>query len=948
MNAVATASAAPPRARRSRASPHAIWSAAGRSTEGRLGLAAFVAVILAVVVVSAICLVLAFRWADRPFPGILLNERVVPGNVGRYEWTGTFAGLRYPDRLLEANGVPLKTVQDLDRIVESVDIGTPIIYTVQRRGEVFNVTIPTMRFTWIDLLLTFGITFIPGVIFCGLGIGVFSLKPNTSASWGFLLTCVCLGLYSVIAFDVQSTHWGFVRFWLVIRAFLPAAITHLSLVFPTRRPWTARRPWVVALPYAVSALLSGSILLLYPRPAFRVPDAGALVYLFLSTVALVASSILAIREGAASLARQRAKAVLFGAGMAFPLPALGHYLSLAEDTPIQINFLAIPLLIFPAAIGYAIFRHNLFDVDVYIKRAFGYGIMTALVALGYFAMQTLAGTIVVESLLGSSGQRVYPFVLGLLVVFLFNPLNRRVQAMVERLFFRQATDYKKTVTAISDALTSMLNRDQIVHQVLGAIKHQMAVEAAGVITRDRHRNVWQSVFVADSPEASEDGAEEEKTTAHEVANDDPLLVLLSEEKRLLTAYDIEEDPVYTDVRQACLHRFVEMGARLAIPLIYHGQVTGALAVGEKKSGHFYSREDVDLLGTMANQAAVAIENATTHEEVVRYAEELASSLRRIQILESIKSNLSKFVPRTVQALIEESPEAPSFDKREADVSVLFADITGYTRLSSQMPLEQVNQIVERYFGAFLDEIVRRGGDVNETAGDGLMVIFQNPDPAQHARAAVETGLAIRQRTLEINDQHRGQYEPIEMHIGVNSGVAAVGATRIEGGVGARWTYTASGSTTNIAARLTALSEGGILIISEETRHRLGEGFVLDDLGPRTLKNVPTPIHAHRVLSGPSPNTLRLNERRRYARYRVPWRVRVSVGAEHAVADVIDASLYGLALTPISSLRLVPGQSCTIEIETGVGLPIMCDGVVCHSSDTGIGIETKEPLPVEKG
>src|SRR5205823_3934746 len=174
-------------------------------------------------------------------------------------------------------------------------------------------------------------------------------------------------------------------------------------------------------------------------------------------------------------------------------------------------------------------------------------------------------------------------------------------------------------------------------------------------------------FLSDPREDTGVGAEMETMTAAEMTNDDPLLLLLSEEKRLLTAYDIEEDPAYADVRDACLRRFAETGTRLAVPLISHGQVTGALAVGQKKSGHFYSREDVDLLGTMANQAAVAIENATTHEEVVRYAEELASSLRRIQILESIKSNLSKFVPRTVQALIEESPEAPSFAKREADV-----------------------------------------------------------------------------------------------------------------------------------------------------------------------------------------------------------------------------------------------------------------------------------------
>lgn len=202
--------------------------------------------------------------------------------------------------------------------------------------------------------------------------------------------------------------------------------------------------------------------------------------------------------------------------------------------------------------------------------------------------------------------------------------------------------------------------------------------------------------------------------------------------------------------------------------------------------------------------------------------------------------------QTVQDLIEQSLEAPSLDKCEADVSVLFAGMTGYTRLSAQMALDQVSQLVERYFGAFLDEILRHGGDVNETAGDGLMVIFQDPDPGRHARAAALTALGIQWRSREINEQLRGQFEPITMRVGINSGVAAVGATKIEGIAGTRWTYTASGPTTNVAARLAALSEGGAVILSEETKRRLGDEFDMEDLGPQLLKNVPHPVRAYRL------------------------------------------------------------------------------------------------------
>jgi class 3 adenylate cyclase len=284
---------------------------------------------------------------------------------------------------------------------------------------------------------------------------------------------------------------------------------------------------------------------------------------------------------------------------------------------------------------------------------------------------------------------------------------------------------------------------------------------------------------------------------------------------------------------------------ICIPFEVDKALKGGIGLGDKLTGDNYSPDDSELLVTLVNQAAVAIRNARAHEEVVRYAKELAESLRRVQILESMKANFAKFVPKTVRDLIEKSPEAPVLERREADVSVLFADITGYTNLSANMELERLNQLVELYFAAFLDEILRLGGDVNETAGDGLMVIFKDPDPRKHAAAAVEAGLAILRRTRETNATLEGYYEPITMHIGINSGIAGVGATKIEGAAGTRWTYTASGITTNIAARLSALAEGGSIALSEETRRRLGDAFPLEELGPQTLKNVPHPVRVYR-------------------------------------------------------------------------------------------------------
>jgi len=933
------------RSRRARSALPPIWALSGLAPAAIASRIVFFALVLTFAVVSATCLLIASRWIDRPFAGFLMNERMVPGNVGRYNWTGTQAGLRYPDKILTANGRPVSSMEDLNAIIRETEPGDPVKYEIERAGRVIEVAVPTMRFTWADLVMTFGITFLSGLLFLCLGVVVFLLKPDAPVSWVFLVMAACLGLYSVTAFDIQSTHAGFIRLYLLVLTILPAALVHLSLLFPERLSLAERHPWLPIAPYLASAGLIIPMQALYPRPAFMGPYRIAFTYLMLGATMTVVSSLIAYVKTDSVLARQRAKVVLFGAALAFPLPAWGHYLSLFAGVTIQINFLAIPIAIFPASIAYAIARHNLFDIDVYIKRAVGYGLMTALVGVAYFTMQIGTRSVLFRTLFGGIGDDLYPILFAFMVVFLFNPVNRKIKDSVDRLFFRQAFDYKKTISAVSSALTSMLDLDQIISQVLRTVRDQMFIDRAGVIVFERGDKRWQAFLVGTA--AGSDGADSGAIRGAVIAEDDPLLRLVREERRLVTIYDVEEDPAYRGVRDACLQRAQEIGAAIMMPLLYQSEVTGVLTLGRKKSGHFYGREDIELLTTMADQAAVAMANAMTHREVVEYADDLAASLRRIQILESIKSNLSKFVPRTVQDLIEQSPETPSFDKREADVSVVFADMTGYTLLSARMDLDQVNRLVEKYFGAFLDEVLKHGGDVNETAGDGLMVIFRDPDPHRHASEAIRAALGIQRRAREINAELEGQFEPISMHVGVNSGVAFVGATKIEGVAGTRWTYTASGPTTNLAARVAALAEAGAVVVSDETQRRLGGEFEVEDMGFKSLKNVAEPCRVYRLIADQfEPASARRSvdpgERRREPRHPVAWPVRAWVGEDAVDGHAVEANAHGFYLVTAANGRFTVGTSYRVEIFVGDGR-FPCTVEVRHVSERGVGMEAKEPL-----
>jgi class 3 adenylate cyclase len=228
--------------------------------------------------------------------------------------------------------------------------------------------------------------------------------------------------------------------------------------------------------------------------------------------------------------------------------------------------------------------------------------------------------------------------------------------------------------------------------------------------------------------------------------------------------------------------------------------------------------------------------------------DLAEALDRVTFLESVKRGLDRFVPDTVRRLIEQDPEAPALRKQAKDVTVMFLDIEGYTRLSQEHPRQVVSAIVERYFSLFLSDIRAEAGDINETAGDGLMILFQEGGPEEHAAAAVRAALAIREKTRAANREAGEGHPAIAVNIGISSGEGDVGSTRFQGSAGERWTFTATGPVTNLAARLGDLAEHGQILLSPETAARVRGRFRMRSLGPRELKHITPPVEVWEVVS----------------------------------------------------------------------------------------------------
>ncbi len=226
---------------------------------------------------------------------------------------------------------------------------------------------------------------------------------------------------------------------------------------------------------------------------------------------------------------------------------------------------------------------------------------------------------------------------------------------------------------------------------------------------------------------------------------------------------------------------------------------------------------------------------------------LEETLARVQLLESIQSHMSKFVPKSVQDLIEDNPENPDLNKHEKDISVLFLDIAGYTKMSENNSREKMNYLIETYFSEFLNIIVENKGDINETAGDGLMILFQDKIPKTHAINAVSAALGIHKKTQLINEKLKGKYKPVSVNMGINSGIASVGSTRFKGIAGDRWTFTASGAVTNIAARVCSIARDGQILVTALTSDHIKNEFKLGDPQEQILKNVSKAIQIREVL-----------------------------------------------------------------------------------------------------
>ena len=259
---------------------------------------------------------------------------------------------------------------------------------------------------------------------------------------------------------------------------------------------------------------------------------------------------------------------------------------------------------------------------------------------------------------------------------------------------------------------------------------------------------------------------------------------------------------------------------MALPLIVKGNAAGVLHV-RRVRGTFAERDRL-LLQALAGQLSITLENARLYRQL--------DGLFRSYISPDVATSLLA------------DPDQAKLGGGIAEVTVLMADLRGFTTFSERTTPDQVVAMLNTYFGAVVPIVLREGGTVIQFVGDALMAIFNAPTrQADHAARAARAGLETQAVTGALADERAGWPR---FRVGINTGLALVGNIGAE----EMRNFTAIGDTTNLAARLESSAPEGAVVISQATLDQLGDLADVEPMGALELKGKSEAVHAFRLLS----------------------------------------------------------------------------------------------------
>jgi two-component system, NtrC family, sensor kinase len=601
---------------------------------------------------------------------------VVASHVGT-DSPAARAGIKPGDVLESIDGRPIGRGTDVARMLWRVGVWAEVPYQIRRAGQSFTLPLVTapQKNPFTDYLR------LTALLYLAIGLFIFVRRWNAPRAIHFYVFC----LTSFILYSFHPTfkvdalgHWSTFDqeiYWGSAIALLlqSALLVHFALVFPERRKRLAP---VLAVIYLLPALL----FLLHLSVArgwfgFR-PWLGARITLtqyelaYMALYFLAAGGIFLRRylRAPSGILRQQLKWVTAGtfAGIVpFLAGYIGPYLWLGGAVPAWTKLCVLSLVLIPLCFGYAIIRYRLMDVDIIFKRGLAYTFATAGVVGVYFGTIALIGVLFHQRLTSTGpGGEVIAIVVA---AFLFQPIRDWVQARLDRFFYRDRLDYRRTLIEFGRTLTNEVRLDRLLSSALDRISQTLLVDRLAIFLEDPDApgRFALSRSKGGTPAAPEFGRGREGKQGEDGFD----LSFLDPQRPALEQGCLFYESARTATKESeSVRRTLELlQLNYFLPCRFHDRTVAILGLGKTVDGDFLSTEDLELLSTIAGYVAVGVENARLYESLEQkatqverlkdFSESIIDSLKIGVVTVDLESRVESWNPPLEQILEVQRSEA---------------------------------------------------------------------------------------------------------------------------------------------------------------------------------------------------------------------------------------------------------------------------------------------------
>jgi two-component system NtrC family sensor kinase len=525
------------------------------------------------------------------------------------------AGIRAGDQLLAINDAPVPSAAHVARRLYRAGLWTQLRYKLSRNGEEFEtrlITTPPHKPITVENYLR-----VVGLLYLFIGLFIFIRRWNAPRAVHFYVFClVSFILYSfqysgkLDAFDIE-VYWSSV----VARLLAPTLLLHFALVFPARSSGS-RGAWLkIGAVYAPpAALLTIHILTLVNALGF-VPTTRSRVTLDQLELAFLGLYFLAAglvfywnyRHTRTGVLRQQLK-WLTGGTMAGSLPfTLLYILPFIFDAPTQswMQFSALSLVLIPLCFGYAIIRYRLMDVDIIFKRGLAYTAATAAVASIYFALVAL----IAEIFHAQAPGPVAGMIAIVIAAFLFQPFREGIQARLDRFFYRDRLNYRRTLIEFGRTLTNEVRLEPMLGSVMDRVSQALLVDRLAIFVED-HQHPGEMRLA--------------RSMGVRLTGSLDLSFIAPSRPEFLSGPIFFESARGARVASESVRRTLEqLDLNYFIPCRIREHTVAVLGLGKTVDGDYLSSDDVELVQTIAGYVAIALDNSQLYSSLEQKAAEVA-------------------------------------------------------------------------------------------------------------------------------------------------------------------------------------------------------------------------------------------------------------------------------------------------------------------------------------